>query len=283
MRHLKPTAAVGNDSQFHSDDLLSLQGELCGMSVRTTNENPRRVSVIDIIKAVNAGVNPYQVWANLKTEAVLQNLDNWQFPGERQRPTPVTDARGLVTIINLLPGARAARFRAAGADILVRYLGGDPTLISEIQAIRERQESAPADAPERVFGEVVEQRLRSGTGIRNYHDPQVYIGVPGGTFTDLRPVGNAPPPEVNLLILKTGMQLSRGRIHGHTATYNGFELLESCLTPACGKIEQEFKATMRVGCFGVNTVTSRRRMLSSCGSKTWTTTAPTSSPNGRTC
>ena len=59
-----------------------------------------------------------------------------KFPGQGQNDTPVTDARGVVTIINSLGGSRAAKFRQKFADTLVRYLGGDETLIGEIQCRR---------------------------------------------------------------------------------------------------------------------------------------------------
>jgi hypothetical protein len=45
----------------------------------------------------------------------------------------VTDARGLVIIINMLPGRKAEQFRIACADIIVRYLGGDEALVAEIR------------------------------------------------------------------------------------------------------------------------------------------------------
>lgn len=63
---------------------------------------------------------------------------NFTFPGLGQRPTPVTDAYGVVRIANVLQGPRAVRFRDTSARILVRYLGGD-----EFWCISTKIESPP--------------------------------------------------------------------------------------------------------------------------------------------
>ena len=77
---------------------------------------------------------------------------------ELVRCTPVTDARGMVTIINLLSGSEAAKFRAASADIMVRFMGGDLTLIAEIQRnaeIQEQLHQTPGQNAFEMFGEAV--------------------------------------------------------------------------------------------------------------------------------
>ena len=156
--------------------LFELPGDWTGCKVRTTTERARRVSVFDVIGAVSGGTNPRQKLADLRNThpSVVSLTDDWQFPGARQRPTPVVDARGLVVLINLLPGAKAAAFRAAGADILVRYLGGDETLVGEIHRNRERQEALPEDNPLRIFGEDVEASAR-GRGLLGHETAGVYI------------------------------------------------------------------------------------------------------------
>ena len=90
---------------------------------------------------------------------------DFKFPGRGQRNTPITDARGMVTILNLLPGRSAAAFRAASADVMVRFLGGDPTLVSEIKRNAERQLLLPADATARIFGEDVQARTVQETRV----------------------------------------------------------------------------------------------------------------------
>ena len=233
-------------------ELYSLQGDSDIEHVRTTGEVPKRVSVIDVIKAVGDVQHPRSAWRDICSahpEAVALT-HGFKFPGRGQNLTPVTDARGLVIIIFLLPSRKAARFRAAGAELLVRHLGGDETLVEEIRRNRERQAQLPDSDPARMFGEAVESRqpLRSVTGVQNFDQPQVYMGFPEGPWSDVRAHGNPVPADVDLYqtwLLKTGMQLTAGRITSHTPTYGGFRLLESCLSPACGKLEQEWKATLR--------------------------------------
>ena len=59
----------------------------------------------------------------------------------------------------LLPGQCAARVRRRAAELIVRYLGGDLSIIAEVMANRGMQEElaigAPQD-PRRAFGEAVE-------------------------------------------------------------------------------------------------------------------------------
>ena len=54
--------------------------------------------------------------------------------------TVVTDARGIVQIMMLLPGQAAAAFRKNAAAVIVRYLGGDPCLVEETASNRAAQE-----------------------------------------------------------------------------------------------------------------------------------------------
>ena len=50
----------------------------------------------------------------------------------------MADSRGIVEIIMVIPGRAAARLRKAAADAMVRYLGGDPSLVEEVAANRLR-------------------------------------------------------------------------------------------------------------------------------------------------
>lgn len=49
------------------------------------------------------------------------------------RETPVADAATLVEIAWLCPGKAAVQFRRKGAETVCRMLGGDLTLVDEIQ------------------------------------------------------------------------------------------------------------------------------------------------------
>ncbi|KAK9831163.1 hypothetical protein WJX74_005710 [Apatococcus lobatus] len=140
---------------FQSEDLKD-------QHIRATPECPRRVSVFDSIKVITGNENHWETWAYLSKRypEVLEFVSDFKFPGKGQRNTPVVGSRGLVTIMNLLQGERAARFRAAEADVLVRYLGGDLSLVREVQGIRQAQEQLPEDHPARMFGEHVEAEGR---------------------------------------------------------------------------------------------------------------------------
>jgi hypothetical protein len=90
---------------------------------------------------------------------VAQNLGLFKFPGRRQRETPVANIRGAVELVLLLPGHHAARIRRQAASLLVRYLGGDGSLVDEVCRLRGFQEELAVQNPEdprRIFGEAVE-------------------------------------------------------------------------------------------------------------------------------
>jgi hypothetical protein len=128
--------------------------------IRKTAEDPPRVSVIDTV-ALITGHTPTVCSHTLRRvkeayPAVGLEWSNFKFPGQRQRDTPVADARGIVELIMVLPGRAAGHVRKSAADVMVRYLGGDPSLVEEIAANRLRQEDLDDDNPMRLFGETVE-------------------------------------------------------------------------------------------------------------------------------
>ena len=71
---------------------------------------------------------------------------------------PVTDAKGIIDIIMLLPGQQAARVRRQAAELVVRYIGGDLSLVDEVcrnRGVQEELAAARPEDPRRVFGEAV--------------------------------------------------------------------------------------------------------------------------------
>jgi hypothetical protein len=128
--------------------------------IRKTSDNPPRVSVIDTIALItghSATVCSHTL-QHLKEAYpdVGSMISNFKFNGQGQRETPIANATGIVTICMLLPGQSAARFRKAAADVLVRYLGGDLSLVEEIAQNHLRQDDIEEDDPGRLFGQVVE-------------------------------------------------------------------------------------------------------------------------------
>jgi len=131
--------------------------------LRVTDEDPPRISVIDVAVMITGHGPDYasQAIRNISENYpdVRGIITDLKFRGRGQRNTPVTDVRGIVNFILLLPGRQAARVRRQAAELLCRYLGGDLALIDEVCAIRGFQEQLAARAPEdqrRLFGEAVE-------------------------------------------------------------------------------------------------------------------------------
>ena len=76
-----------------------------------------------------------------------------------QKGTAAACVKGIVEIVMLLQGHQAARVRRQAADLLCRYLGGDPALVVEVCRNRGLQEELAVQNPEdprRLFGEAVE-------------------------------------------------------------------------------------------------------------------------------
>ena len=67
----------------------------------------------------------------------------------------MTDAEGIIQIIMLLPGRAAAIARKSAANVIVRYLGGDLSLVDEVMANRQIQAELDPEHPARIFGESV--------------------------------------------------------------------------------------------------------------------------------
>ena len=131
--------------------------------IRKTAEDPPRVSIVDTIGIFMKGDHRQaaHTWQRLSQQfpEVCHLVTHFKFSGQGQRETPVTDARGIVDIIMVLPGKAAASVRRQAADVLVRYLGGDPTLVQEIAANRFAQEELSETDPNncfRIFGQTIE-------------------------------------------------------------------------------------------------------------------------------
>jgi hypothetical protein len=115
-----------------------------GQKIRYTKEQPIQVSVLDVIRVITGTTNPHLTYSRLQLQytEVLTNCEIYQFSGAGERLTPVCSVQTMIELINLLPGQRAARFRQAGAKVLVRVLGGDETLIDEIRENATKMELA---------------------------------------------------------------------------------------------------------------------------------------------
>jgi len=109
--------------------------------------------------------------------------------GNRDSLVP-QDIPTLIEVIFLLPGRAAAQVRSAAAQIFVRYLGGDLSLIGEVQRIRHVQDNignADLGHPLRLFEEAVEKNSAEALQMAS-----AYINNP--ICLDMEGVILAPPP-----------------------------------------------------------------------------------------
>eukprot|EP00899_Mesostigma_viride_P015649 jgi/Mesvir1/24085/Mv10807-RA.1 len=104
-----------------------------------------RISVIDAISSIcfmdadgifakKASSNASEYLSRLEKvhSEISVVCDHFRFAGQGQRDTPVASRQGIIQIIQLLPGRKAAAFRLNMAVLLERYLEVDPALIQDL-------------------------------------------------------------------------------------------------------------------------------------------------------
>lgn len=132
------------------------------VTIRTTTiDGVRYVSAVDVIKPmINPGGNPHDSWFRIirSYPEIMEGVKMFKFQGAGQRDTPTLDVKRLVILLNVFPGHRAASFRMSSADIVVRYLGGDETLIAEIRVNTERQQNIPESDPMSMFNDEMKRK-----------------------------------------------------------------------------------------------------------------------------
>lgn len=176
-----PTARATELLPDNKLDFLQLDYAALGR-IRKTSEDPPRVSIYDVIGAVTGASNPRCTWQELASAhlEVVGRGDNFKFPGQGQRETPVTDAKGIVQILMLLPGKAAASFRMEAAKVMVRFLGGDLSLVDDVAAMHAAQQQLPDSHPARFFGQTVESDRRASSSTAGVPDPPAIFPHPGG-------------------------------------------------------------------------------------------------------
>lgn len=68
-----------------------------------------------------------------RSESIVTRCHNIRIQG-KGKPTPCADAKTLMEIVWLLPGKKAHAFRRQSSEKVCRLLGGDLSLVSEIEA-----------------------------------------------------------------------------------------------------------------------------------------------------
>ena len=104
--------------------------------IRKTAEDPPKISILDVISTITGleTNGSSVVYTRLKEDfpEVATKSSHFKFPGRGQRDTPVTDAHGITEIVMLLLGKAAAHVRRQAATVLVRFLGGDLSMVDQI-------------------------------------------------------------------------------------------------------------------------------------------------------
>lgn len=123
-----------------------------GIKIRKTNEVPIRVSVHDLVEVLT-GQKDRHVWDRMKTnhEELTKYVSYYKFPGRGQNVTPVIGSHGVVMIVNVLPGRMAQEFRKQSVHTIVRYLGGDLSLINDIIHINGQHINGDDENPLTIF------------------------------------------------------------------------------------------------------------------------------------
>ena len=136
--------------------------------IRKTEDN--KVSIVDVIAQIKNCTQHYaaKMYKRLVEEERVPDCEMRNIAraapkgtgGKPARPyaTPVASAAEITQIIWQLPGA--SEFRKNCANVCVRYLGGDMSLVDEISQNKRLQEQLREDDPShpaRSFGEAVER------------------------------------------------------------------------------------------------------------------------------
>ena len=120
---------------YGTTDTMSITAANLTDGIRV-DQATQKGSVYDVIRVVTKANSAYAV-------RILSRIHK-QYPENmtqchilkingKGRATPVADAATLVEIAWLLPGKKAVSFRRKGAETVCRMLGGDLTLVDEIQ------------------------------------------------------------------------------------------------------------------------------------------------------
>ena len=151
-------------------DAITENVENCSIRVDPTTQQG---SVIDVVRMVlgctSSAANTY--FARMKEEGTecAQRCAQHRING-KGKLTPVADAKTLVEIVFLLPGKTAREFRRQSAAKVCRLLGGDTTLVSEIEQRRAALEST-------AEGRATQSFLLSGSSPAEI---ETYEGMPVG-------------------------------------------------------------------------------------------------------
>lgn len=94
-----------------------------------------QASVFDIIRVLGGQKSPHKAWERLceSHSEVLTKCQNFRFPGQGQRETPVAKTKeDVFYILGLLPGTVGRKYREEAARLFVSYLETPDRLADEV-------------------------------------------------------------------------------------------------------------------------------------------------------
>ena len=107
-------------------------------------DGSHRFSVYDFItmacQKADGGAYARKTYSNLVKEGselkdeIVPLVQRYHFPGGRGAATPTMTVEGLLNLVNVMGNKVSQAFGMEVMDILARYLEGDPSLCTEIQA-----------------------------------------------------------------------------------------------------------------------------------------------------
>jgi hypothetical protein len=155
-------------SQTYEDSVATLDEVFDGQfqSIRI-DEETQKGSVIDVIMIIVDCDKQY-------ASKILSRMENDLWTESPQllklringkgKPTPVADAKSLIAIVWALPGKKAREFRMQCANYICRILGGDPSLVKEMEIrarnVSDEQKTFFMEGVERPDVEMLEQEER---------------------------------------------------------------------------------------------------------------------------
>ena len=165
-----PPAATA-DAADVGRQLSTLLGHPVTFQLRTTPAGwPALIDVTMIFTGLNNDHAGFAVRRILQEHPeVRSSIANFKFPGRGQKNIQVAPLAVALEIAFLLPGKAAAQMRRQAAALMVRYLGGDATLVDEVCANRRVQVSlaalpeekrTPLEQTARLCGEAVENQVQ---------------------------------------------------------------------------------------------------------------------------
>jgi hypothetical protein len=187
-----------------------------------THDGRTYASVLDAFSAVSG--TPKQTWDRFKKSypEVLVDVHSHQFPGPRQRQTPVAEGPVIIEMILKLPGAKAREFSSTAANAFIQALNPTREYIDALTDRADELESGAVSGPE-VLVTTSANVINRFTRNRSHDETTVYIRVrKPEEFT----VPSEYVKQLTLMILKFGLTYY---LHGRDGQYgrdidNGYML-----------------------------------------------------------